>query len=242
MSSTEWDDVRSVALKRDGHECRFCGVSNDQHEAEHGRGLHAHHIVPESEGGYDDPSNLMMVCGGCHRTIESTQASALAGIKSRSDDEVRDELYPEVREELESEYTDTISQLTETVEDLEAESSGEAWVVSWLEDSCITVHTVVSSHPFGTHEIHTVTTDKEKAMDVYSDISDSRVTMESYEFGIKNILVDNLRVVSNQGTLLSLYHTTRSAHIDNAPDDYAVRELEEMPGRSREMPGLFPDY
>jgi hypothetical protein len=34
-----------------------------------GRAEHAHHILMRSQGGSDDPANLLAVCHGCHRWI-----------------------------------------------------------------------------------------------------------------------------------------------------------------------------
>lgn len=53
---------RKEALERDDCQCRVCG--SDQN-------LHAHHIVPLSEGGSNYTYNLGIVCGSCHRsTVE----------------------------------------------------------------------------------------------------------------------------------------------------------------------------
>ncbi|MFP8958331.1 HNH endonuclease [Natrialbaceae archaeon A-CW3] len=56
---------------RDGG-CLRCG---DVDAGESGRALHVHHIVPEKTlraAGEDphDPTNLISVCGPCHRTLE----------------------------------------------------------------------------------------------------------------------------------------------------------------------------
>lgn len=36
-----------------------------------GRAEHAHHRLMRSQGGSDDPSNLLAVCGRCHRHIHN---------------------------------------------------------------------------------------------------------------------------------------------------------------------------
>ena len=47
--------------ERDGNRCSICGRTNVE--------LHVHHIVPLSEKGGNDPSNLMSVCVDCHRKL-----------------------------------------------------------------------------------------------------------------------------------------------------------------------------
>lgn len=71
-SSESWEKTRERVLERADHECRFCGISDECHREEYGCGLHVHHVVPGNAGGSDDPANLMAVCGGCHRTLETT--------------------------------------------------------------------------------------------------------------------------------------------------------------------------
>lgn len=74
--------TRETVLERDGRRCRFCGVTEEQHEDEHGRSLDIHHIVPRRANGSDNPENLMAVCQSCHQTLESTQADALQRLKT----------------------------------------------------------------------------------------------------------------------------------------------------------------
>jgi len=77
MSEYSFQTERKGVLDRDNYECQFCGVSDDQHRAEHGRGLDVHHIVPRRADGGNDPSNLISVCRGCHKRLEHTQAEAV---------------------------------------------------------------------------------------------------------------------------------------------------------------------
>jgi hypothetical protein len=80
-----WAAVRRTVLERDDYACRFCGITDDEHRDEHGRGLTAHHVIPDRDGGRDRPDNLITVCGSCHRTLESTHAKAIAQMKRRED-------------------------------------------------------------------------------------------------------------------------------------------------------------
>lgn len=46
--------------RRDGGKCRICGKKGQ---------LEKHHVLPRSLGGKDEPSNLILICGGpegCH--------------------------------------------------------------------------------------------------------------------------------------------------------------------------------
>jgi len=72
-----WKKTRENVLERDGRECKFCGVSNEQHKAEYDRELSAHHIIPKSDGGSDTEDNLVTVCSSCHKTIEEIHGKAV---------------------------------------------------------------------------------------------------------------------------------------------------------------------
>ncbi|MER2598448.1 MAG: HNH endonuclease [Caldilineales bacterium] len=47
--------------RRDGYVCRMCGAFGVLQEL--------HHIVPESQGGSNQPDNLISVCKTCHRAL-----------------------------------------------------------------------------------------------------------------------------------------------------------------------------
>jgi len=83
VRGAEWEEARQTALSRDDHECQFCGITNHQHQQDHDQELHIHHIIPRSEGGTNHPDNLISVCRSCHRTMEGTQAKALARMKKQ---------------------------------------------------------------------------------------------------------------------------------------------------------------
>lgn len=63
---SNWDRLRRVVLKRDNYRCQKCGAAG---KSSSGVELHAHHIVPLSEGGLNKSSNLMTVCKNCHESI-----------------------------------------------------------------------------------------------------------------------------------------------------------------------------
>jgi hypothetical protein len=99
-------NAKQKAKERDGWECQFCGMDDDEHQDEYGRGLHAHHIVKDADGGADAPRNLITVCQPCHNTLERTQADALSRIKNNQPEagqveEWKQKLYTE-RENMKS--------------------------------------------------------------------------------------------------------------------------------------------
>lgn len=55
-------EMRASVLGSDGLKCRGCGVREN---------LHLHHIVYRSQGGTDDPSNLITLCFKCHDMVHS---------------------------------------------------------------------------------------------------------------------------------------------------------------------------
>jgi len=58
--SEKWEKIRKKVLERDGHCCIKCGGKSF---------LHVHHLIPRSEGGKDEPSNLVTFCEKCHSGI-----------------------------------------------------------------------------------------------------------------------------------------------------------------------------
>ena len=73
-----WDEISDSVRKRDGYKCVFCGREGDI--------LHVHHVRPRSEGGSDDPSNLVSVCVACHSKIHGGRlGESEVDVPSRSD-------------------------------------------------------------------------------------------------------------------------------------------------------------
>jgi DNA-binding transcriptional ArsR family regulator len=56
-------DNRDEVLERDGRQCRICGAADRQ--------LEVHHATPQSDGGSDDPENLLTLCDRCHTLVHS---------------------------------------------------------------------------------------------------------------------------------------------------------------------------
>lgn len=54
--------IKNAILERDSYCCFICGKTTR---------LHVHHIIPRIEGGANAPENLVTLCAGCHRSVES---------------------------------------------------------------------------------------------------------------------------------------------------------------------------
>jgi 5-methylcytosine-specific restriction endonuclease McrA len=76
----EFLEVRTAVLKRDGYRCVNCGQTGTE--------LHVHHIIPRSEGGTNDLSNLVTLCGKCH-SIQDAKGHKL--IQKRLDEDLSEE-------------------------------------------------------------------------------------------------------------------------------------------------------
>ena len=63
---SDWDSRRKEVYSRDNYECQNCGAKGG---SEGNAELHAHHIVPISNGGVHELSNLKTMCKGCHNAI-----------------------------------------------------------------------------------------------------------------------------------------------------------------------------
>jgi len=63
--------VRTAVLKRDKYACVNCGGT--------GGDLHAHHVVPRSEGGTNDLSNLVALCARCHSVQDAKGHNLIEG-------------------------------------------------------------------------------------------------------------------------------------------------------------------
>jgi len=64
-----WRKLRRSILERDGYTCQLCGAKGTGSVFDKGRCMLAHHVVEQSKGGSDDPSNLMTICRKCHAKL-----------------------------------------------------------------------------------------------------------------------------------------------------------------------------
>jgi ribosomal protein S27AE len=57
---TNWQEIRQEVLRRDHRQCQVCGKEYSGQ---------VHHIIPRSQGGTNELSNLITLCGKCHMVI-----------------------------------------------------------------------------------------------------------------------------------------------------------------------------
>lgn len=76
---TDWDKRRYKVFRRDRWKCQACGFQGGP-RGDHQ--LHAHHIIPKSQGGGHNYENLTTLCDICHAEIHDDQR-LLAGESQR---------------------------------------------------------------------------------------------------------------------------------------------------------------
>lgn len=76
--------LRFEILKRDGYQCVYCGKNPTQCP------LEVDHVVPEAEGGTDDPENLVTACQDCNRGKSDVPLDQKRYAARRSASQVRD--------------------------------------------------------------------------------------------------------------------------------------------------------
>lgn len=64
--SSTWHRSRQWCFDRAHDHCEAAASPDCTHRAEH-----AHHMLMRSQGGADDPSNLLAVCAPCHEHIHA---------------------------------------------------------------------------------------------------------------------------------------------------------------------------
>lgn len=78
---SRWRRLREAVFRRDKFLCQICLKAGRLTAVE----LHGHnhgvcdHIIPEAEGGSDDPTNLQTICQLCDRVKTSAEAQAGRG-------------------------------------------------------------------------------------------------------------------------------------------------------------------
>ncbi len=77
--------LRNAVMDRDGRACYICGREHN---------LHVHHIIPRHDGGPHTMDNLVTLCSGCHRSVESGNIeTAIRSCMQRAVTEVKKRVY-----------------------------------------------------------------------------------------------------------------------------------------------------
>lgn len=63
---SDWNSRRKEVYQRDNYICQNCGAKGGSHGTAE---LHSHHIVPKSNGGSHNLSNLQTLCSECHKAV-----------------------------------------------------------------------------------------------------------------------------------------------------------------------------
>lgn len=69
----EFQAARIVVLERDEHMCQMDRFMDGHH---HYGPMHVHHIKRRSQGGSNDPSNLICLCQAAHDWVHANPAEA----------------------------------------------------------------------------------------------------------------------------------------------------------------------
>lgn len=64
ISASIPNTTRKAVYKRDGYRCALCDST---------RGLQIHHVMKRSQGGTNDPMNLITLCMYCHGVVHGTR-------------------------------------------------------------------------------------------------------------------------------------------------------------------------
>lgn len=168
MSEKQFQTVRKDVLERDSHECQFCGVTDEQHRTEHGRGLDVHHIIPRRSDGSNSKENLITVCRSCHGTLEHTQSEALNRLDDRQREDCKSE-DDEIALSLAQQRAETNLELYREIRSL---------LSSVLQTDVHTKLHIVHETEFTTSRLLYVGVDEEKAIERYRE-AENHATMET---------------------------------------------------------------
>ena len=103
--------------------CNRCGTFR--------RWLHGHHIVPRSEGGSDDPSNIEHICANCHEDEHGAPFGNL--IRAQRRRKARETAVP--KELLERLYNDEVLSIAQIALRLDTSKSNvQFWMVDYEID------------------------------------------------------------------------------------------------------------
>jgi hypothetical protein len=74
-------EVKALVRQRDSYRCRDCGMTNEQHEQEHGRALDVHRLIPGSAYRLE---SCVALCRSCHSQKPKSLADAFFSESEKS--------------------------------------------------------------------------------------------------------------------------------------------------------------
>jgi len=221
MENQLTEKERGRVLDRDGYECRFCGMSNESHKDEYGRGLSAHHIIKNRSGGSNNRKNLITVCESCHKTLESTQADALERLQKNEYESSELKSLRAKNERLKEELESAQQESDRAVEFASDISQGIRNILD--ERVSVTLHAVHESR-FNTSRLLYIGTDEDLAWEAYQK-SDYHTTLETASVDVE--LFEQMRysdVIENDG----VKDTIRDWLLENGHENLA-EEADKLP-------------
>jgi len=121
--------TRFEVLKRDGHQCRYCGGTAPDVK------LTVDHVLPQALGGSDDPSNLVAACADCNagKASSNPDATLVADVKDEAlrYAELTRQAYAILADRV-SERQDYVDTITEVIEGMPVPSDWRASIGRWF--------------------------------------------------------------------------------------------------------------
>jgi hypothetical protein len=185
MSEESFYKTREEAIERDEYECQFCGVSNEEYNANGDRSLDVHHIVPRMANGSNHTENLITVCRSCHKKLESIQGDAIKRLKEQEAG-VEQAEYDSVCEERDR-LQERVERLEEVLE--EGVEYDYSKVAAWLEKEYLRIDVVTFGNLDPDVEVYQ---DRKKAAEQYAEY-DGFVTVETHKLSVKDFLRGNMK-------------------------------------------------
>ena len=137
---SDWDQRRRQIYRRDDYQCQRCGIRGGPHgDVE----LHAHHVVPVSNGGSHAPENLLTLCWSCHNTVHDhyvPRATELSGTERQTAE--HDPLPPPTADwDRDDRFADVLHTLDPAEYTPPSRPFVEYWIaLLWLYEAIINVH------------------------------------------------------------------------------------------------------
>ena len=137
----DWGTRRRMVYRRDDYTCQNCGAGGGPHGDTE---LHAHHIVPKSQGGSHSLNNLTTLCYECHNAVHDHHIPRQTGPRETSvssDDnssdveissepiDVDDDDEADETDEVEAWWAETVNNLAHIGTQV---GSVMVWTVMWL--------------------------------------------------------------------------------------------------------------
>jgi len=133
---SDWDSRRKEVYSRDNYECQNCGAKGGSRgNAE----LHAHHMVPISNGGVHELSNLKTFCKQCHNAIHGDVDAPT----KRSQTQTKHDVFTNTKKERKVHKESLLKDLstTEVTRPWETDNDVSDWYLSYKNENSYEITT-----------------------------------------------------------------------------------------------------